>query len=176
MYFVLQFLLAIRVDRTRGGRSSYDGCSPHGRPKTLMDKNTPKPIRRNSQQRSSTEGLPKSLENVHLMLPSGEDISGSQLVAILNRSGRTFPEEVKPFVPQVLTEIMNLESILCEDEVAEIPNDKSSGDSDQNFFVVLLQLAELRLYKLVRWARNLPQFSAISVSINLHLIHLKNSL
>jgi hypothetical protein len=51
-----------------------------------------------------------------------------------------------------------------DDNSADYPAEKFS-DGDQNFFLTFLQIAEVRLYKLVRWARNLPQFSAISVSI-----------
>ena len=42
--------------------------------------------------------------------------------------------------------------------------DEGGGIEVQGFYHYLMQLTELRLYKLVRWARNLPQFGAISVS------------
>lgn len=58
---------------------------------------------------------------------------------------------------------MNLEPLLADDD---IPPEAAGDDplSDQAFYNYLMQLTELRLYKLVRWARNLPQFGAISVS------------
>ncbi|XP_060073525.1 nuclear hormone receptor FTZ-F1 beta-like [Ylistrum balloti] len=170
-------LEAIRHDRMRGGRSSYDGCSPHGRPKVypLELASTPKPPRRTpgSQRKAapSANNPNTSLENVHVTLPTGEDISGSQLMAILNRNGKSVPEEtVKPFVPHLLTEIMNVESYLCDDEnQADFPADRLS-ENDPTFMLSLLQLAELRLYKLVRWARNLPQFSAIATDDQILLL------
>ncbi|OWF54666.1 nuclear hormone receptor FTZ-F1 beta-like [Mizuhopecten yessoensis] len=170
-------LEAIRHDRMRGGRSSYDGCSPHGRPKVypLELTSIPKPQRRTPSSHrkvapSANQGN-QSLENVHVTLPTGEDISGSQLMAILNRNGKSVPEEtVKPFVPHLLTEIMNVESYLCDDEnQADFPADRLS-ENDPTFMLSLLQLAELRLYKLVRWARNLPQFSAIATDDQILLL------
>lgn len=170
-------LEAIRHDRMRGGRSSYDGCSPHGRPKVYPLELTPgqKAQRRASSSHrkvaSSSNHMNSALENVHVTLPTGEDISGSQLMAILNRNGKTAPEEtIKPFVPHLLTEIMNVESYLCDDEnQADFPADRLS-ENDPTFMLSLLQLAELRLYKLVRWARNLPQFSSIATDDQILLL------
>lgn len=93
--------------------------------------------------------------------------SSSQLVAILNRPSKADstgenPNLIKPYVPQVLTDIMNLESFLSDEDLSqEMGQEKISED---NMYTSLMQLTELRLYKLVRWARNLPQFSAIAVS------------
>jgi nuclear receptor subfamily 5 group A protein 3 len=107
----------------------------------------------------------KQLGQMELKLPSGETISGSQLMNVLQKSALKQTQVATPVVPPVLTEIMNMESLLSEDDnSADYPAEKFS-DGDQNFFLTFLQIAEVRLYKLVRWARNLPQFSAISVSI-----------
>lgn len=67
-------------------------------------------------------------------------------------------------MPELLTDIMNLEALLADDD---IPQEGAAEDpnSEQAFYNYLMQLTELRLYKLVRWARNLPQFGAISVSV-----------
>lgn len=155
MYIIL--FSAVRLDRTRGGRSCYDGCSPHGRPsKTFLDKKiTPKP-------KKLQPDYIKQLHTMELKLPSGGTISGSQLVNALQRTATKPTEIVTPVVPPVLTEVMNMESLLSEDETSsDLPEKLAEGD--QNFFLTFLQIAEVRLYKLVRWARNLPQFSAISV-------------
>ena len=165
----LIFIPAIRLDRTRGGRSSYEGCSPHGRPKAApsVEKKVPRirPVKKTSGLNPELV-LPKNLQNVQMTLPTGEEVSSSQLMAILNRSGRLGSQSDAPFVPEVLTEIMNLESLLCDDDGGnELPTEKLS-DMDPNMFGSLLQLAEIKLYKLVRWARNLPQFSAIAVGID----------
>ena len=74
-------------------------------------------------------------------------------------------------VPELLTDIMNLEALLIDDD---IPPDNSGVDpnSQEGFYNYMMQLTELRLYKLVRWARNLPQFGAISVSLSVFLFFL----
>ena len=53
------------------------------------------------------------------------------------------------------------------------PRRGPGGDpsDEQVFYNYLMQLTELRLYKLVRWARNLPQFGAISVSLVIWVSH-----
>lgn len=171
-------LEAIRIDRMRGGRSSYDGCSPHGRPKIyplemMGQSSTPKTPKRTPSvhRKPSANNSNSPFENVNVTLPSGENISGSQLMAILNRNGKSVTEEtVKPFVPHLLTEIMNVESYLCEDEnQTDFPPERLS-ENDPAFMLSLLQLAELRLYKLVRWARNLPQFSSIATDDQILLL------
>ena len=74
------------------------------------------------------------------------------------------PDDKGQRVPELLTDIMNLEALLADDD---IPQEGAGGDpcDEQVFYNYLMQLTELRLYKLVRWARNLPQFGAISVSL-----------
>lgn len=86
-------------------------------------------------------------------------------MAILNKSGKALLQGiVRPVVPQILSDIVGMESVLCDDEAeADFPMEKIS-DTDPNVIMSMLQLAELKLYKLVRWARNLPQFSSIAVS------------
>ena len=112
-----------------------------------------------------------SLEDINVTLPTGEDVSGSQLMAILNKSGKALLQGmVKPVVPTILSDIVGMESFLCEDEAeTDFPMEKIS-DTDPNVIMSMLQLAELKLYKLVRWARNLPQFSSIAVSFGLYAL------
>ena len=133
------FSTAIRHDRTRGGRSSYGGSSPFEEPKKKRPAKPP-PQRRQSN--------PTQVES-------------STLVSVLSGSS---PKPDRPFVPQILSDIMNLESLLSDDDIpANISVDDFSL-SNPNVFMTLLQLCELKLYKIVRWARNLPYFANISVS------------
>ena len=166
------FSLAIRIDRTRGGRSSYDGCSPHGRARerqadkrkiqklNLSKSGVSQPTQQQQQQQQQHSMV--TIPSITLQAP-GQN-KASQLVAILSRKnnsmGNIFSEDKKPFVPQILTDIMNLESFLCDDDpsIEILPEDPSSYTS-------LMRITEVRLYKIVRWARNLAQFTSISVSI-----------
>lgn len=163
--FVFLFSIAIRVDRTRGGRSSYDGCSPHGRARERQaDK---RKIQKLNMSKSGTGQQTQQHSVVTIpgiTLQAASQNKASQLVAILshknNSMGNIFSVDKKPFVPQILTDIMNLESFLCDDEPSiEILSEDSSS------YTSLMQITEDRLYKIVRWARNLAQFTSISVSI-----------
>ena len=73
--------------------------------------------------------------------------------------------ELKPLVPHILTDIMSLESLLCDDDIPQEIGGDRLDMSDPSVFLTFLQLAELKLYKIVRWARNLPYFANISVRI-----------
>lgn len=139
LYLLSSLCSAIRHDRTRGGRSSYGGSSPFEEPKKK------RPIKIIQPRRPSNP-------------PSGE----STLVSVLSGNSQN---NDGPFVPQILTDIMNLESLMCDDDIpANISVDDFSL-SNPNVFMTLLQLCELKLYKIVRWARNLPYFANISVSV-----------
>lgn len=135
-------LEAIRLDRTRGGRSSYGGSSPY------EDKKK-RPI--------------KIIQRRPSLLKPNE----SALASVLN-SGGMHPE--KPYVPQILTDIMNLESLLCDDDIPSSISAEDFSASNPNVFLTLLQLCELKLYKIVRWARNLPYFANISTDDQILLL------
>ncbi len=65
---------------------------------------------------------------------------------------------------QTLEDLITLESLLMEDEGEQQCCDGKLRDGDSDLFGSLLHVADHCLYKIVRWARNLPDFAAISVS------------
>ncbi|GAB1599220.1 nuclear hormone receptor FTZ-F1 beta-like [Argonauta hians] len=166
-------LEAIRLDRTRGGRSSYDGCSPHGRIRDVVDKQkvhkltTVKPNNhqqhQQQQQQQQQQHSKRSVTIPNMTIQKVNQNKASQLVAILSRNSSS--DDKKPFVPQILTDIMNLESLLCDDE----PNSQILLE-DSTSYTSLLQITEDRLYKIVRWARNLSQFTSISTDDQILLL------
>ncbi|XP_052790041.1 nuclear hormone receptor FTZ-F1 beta-like [Mya arenaria] len=138
-------LEAIRMDRTRGGRSSYSGSSPSEEPKRK------RPIKIVPNRRPSSQ-------------------SGEATQSPLMRSGPNQCEIELRVIPGVLTDIMSLESILNEDDIpANISVDDFSL-SNPSVFMTLLQLCELKLYKIVRWARNLPYFANVSTDDQILLL------
>uniref|UniRef100_A0A2C9K6M5 Uncharacterized protein n=1 Tax=Biomphalaria glabrata TaxID=6526 RepID=A0A2C9K6M5_BIOGL len=153
-------LEAIRQDRTRGGRSSYDGCATHL-------KNRINPLEKRLQKKSI-----RLLDE--MSSPSHDSDDGSKshrnLVAILNHTTKQpATNSGTPHIPELLRDIMNLEPLLSDDDLPpetlmEIPF------PEQALYSYMMQLAELRLYKLVRWARNLPQFGAISTDDQILLL------
>ena len=85
---------------------------------------------------------------------TGGNSRTSQLMAMLSQGA-----SVRATVPSLVTDIMNLESLLSEDDDEDI-----GLDTEENLYTALLQIADQRLYKIVRWARSLPDFAVISVS------------
>ncbi|WAR31146.1 ERR3-like protein, partial [Mya arenaria] len=123
--------------KLEGGRSSYSGSSPSEEPKRK------RPIKIVPNRRPSSQ-------------------SGEATQSPLMRSGPNQCEIELRVIPGVLTDIMSLESILNEDDIpANISVDDFSL-SNPSVFMTLLQLCELKLYKIVRWARNLPYFANVS--------------
>ncbi|CAG5129921.1 unnamed protein product [Candidula unifasciata] len=156
-------LEAIRQDRTRGGRSSYDGCVTH--------------------LKNRVPTFDKKLKRVGNRIPLLGDVSDQSqdaregtkshrhLVAILNHDThrQTSPNCGTPQIPELLRDIMNLEPLLSDDD---LPAESlmEAPFHEQALYSYMMQLAELRLYKLVRWARNLPQFGAISTDDQILLL------
>ncbi|ESO92822.1 hypothetical protein LOTGIDRAFT_120156 [Lottia gigantea] len=155
-------LEAIRRDRTRGGRSSYDGC--------IIPK---KPTQLERKLKRTLTGMKSPDE---MALPLNITVSGdhnkSHLVAILNHSNprsNSYTDNSGPQTPELLTDIMNLEPLLTDEDIVQDSNTDGS-ETQESILNYLTQLTELRLYKLVRWARNLPQFGAISTDDQILLL------
>ncbi|XP_076454503.1 steroidogenic factor 1-like [Babylonia areolata] len=180
-------LEAIRQDRTRGGRSSYNGSMPLVKPARPVS-TPPRKVKRVSADSGGgeTKAVAATVAGVGVgVVPSvvpdltvaaaavseEESKNHGQLAAILNHStthGQQIPQSQGPPVPELLTDIMNLEALLVDDDV---PMEGGEGVPDEQvFYNYLMQLTEIRLYKLVRWARNLPQFGAISTDDQILLL------
>ncbi|CAL1541808.1 unnamed protein product [Lymnaea stagnalis] len=158
-------LEAIRQDRTRGGRSSYDGCASHL-------KNRMAPLEKRMKKTSTRLPLPGEVPS-----PSHDSDDGfkthKNLEAILNHNSKQVSKPTSNpgalYIPELLRDIMNLEPLLSDDD---LPPESlmETPFPEQALYSYMMQLAELRLYKLVRWARNLPQFGAISTDDQILLL------
>ena len=90
--------IAIRQDRTRGGRSSYEGCSPHGKPRpSPVQRKLKRPTSVGSSEEDSKAGVMAAHPGAEVMQPGEEGKSHRQLVAILNHSNR-HGQQVSDFV------------------------------------------------------------------------------
>ena len=74
---------------------------------------------------------------------------------------------------RLLTEVMNLEPQMSEDGDMEPCCEPLLTESDHDPAAAILHLAEHRLYRLIHWARQLPNFSAIET--NDQIVLLQNS-
>ena len=157
-------LEAIREDRTRGGRSTYQ-CS---------------------------YALPSTSFSHHQTL--GPDGQYGNAMKIEGLNGRTTNDHLmKPGVPTLLQEIMNVEHLwqYNENELTKLnqpaaPTGQSSSDTIKNnpflasagvsctdnpdMIATLGRIADQRLYKIVKWCKSLPLFKNISVDDQICLL------
>ena len=120
---------AIREDRHRGGRSSYEGA------RFNMPRGTG--IKR------------KYIENIY----GGVELTYAFQV----------PQE--PVVPKLIQEIVRINDVLKVDD--EDPKDTAATTcfivGDSALLANFLHVTDLRLYRIVKWARNLPCFTSTLV-------------
>jgi nuclear receptor subfamily 5 group A protein 3 len=149
-------LAAIREDRARGGRSSYDGCSPHGRPKPAdADKRRVLQIRNVQQQQQQKQA--------NLLTPVASTVTVTSDFSEVKVANRLQPQQVQPVMPQLLEDLSAVESLMMEEEEEHQCCAGKLQEGDTQYFSSLLHIADHCLYKIVRWARNLPDFANVSV-------------
>ncbi|KAL0276410.1 UNVERIFIED_CONTAM: hypothetical protein PYX00_003993 [Menopon gallinae] len=156
-------LEAIREDRTRGGRSTYQ-CS-YSVPASLIQSN--ESVQKLSGSLASGETLVK-LETPEIGSPNS------------NLDSRLLP------VPQLLQEIMDVEHLwhYNEREMLGSPSSnhhyspsstpsspsQNNPESSPDFLSNLCNIADHRLYKIVKWCKSLPLFKNISIDDQISLL------
>ncbi|XP_022236958.1 nuclear hormone receptor FTZ-F1 beta-like isoform X2 [Limulus polyphemus] len=134
-------LEAIREDRTRGGRSTYQ-CSYALPNQPLNDSWVPMGPERLHNSEPLLDGSEKMYQNC------GKDGHNSS-----------------PFIPQLIHEIMSVEHLwhYSENEMTKIPDqlEEKSTDGDCDLLTTLCKIADNRLYKIVKWCKSLPLFKEI---------------
>lgn len=114
---------AIREDRHRGGRSSYEGAR--------------------FQMPRGTGIKKKYIENIY---------GGVELTY-------AFQVPAEPVVPKLIQEIVRINDMLKADD-DDIRDPGFFSIDDTNLLTNFLHVTDLRLYKIVKWARNLPCFTS----------------
>lgn len=114
---------AIREDRHRGGRSSYEGA--------------------------------------RFQMPRGTGIKRKYIENIYGGVELTYAFQVpqEPVVPKLIQEIVRINDMLKTDD-DDIREPTFFSINDPNLLVNFLHVTDLRLYKIVKWARNLPCFTS----------------
>lgn len=136
-------LEAIREDRTRGGRSTYQ-CS---------------------------YTLPANLVSGPCTAAAG----GAQSAAEHGSSAASSPAAVKQepnarHVPPLLQEMMEVEHLWQYNEQENRPSRSSNPGSGPDFLSNLCNIADHRLYKIVKWCKSLPLFKNISIDDQISLL------
>ena len=83
---------------------------------------------------------------------------------IVEPAKQVHTKQVNPTIPELVMEVMAIESLLSEEEHEQSCCEGKFVDGDPDLFGSLLHLTDHCLYKIVRWARNLPDFTTVSVS------------
>ncbi len=66
---------------------------------------------------------------------------------------------------QILEDLIAMESLMTEEEGEKKCCEGLLREGDPKMFESLLHVSDHCLHKIVRWARNLPDFSSVSVSV-----------
>lgn len=151
-------LEAIREDRTRGGRSTYQ-CSY-----TLPNQ----PLGDSRMSSSDCSPSPVSSE-------SARTSSGQSLTRLSTDSSRHSPEDLKqPTIPALIQSILAVEHLWYSTDregnrLSEQLTDKMT-DGDPDFLGNLCNIADNRLFKIVKWCKSLPLFREIQTDDQIALL------
>ncbi|KFM78132.1 Nuclear hormone receptor FTZ-F1 beta, partial [Stegodyphus mimosarum] len=154
-------LEAIREDRTRGGRSTYQ-CSYTLPATSLGDDRVP-----------FTGDISISPSSLPSDCHTKQDISSSR--SSKESAGANSPDEQnQPIVPPLIHDILSVEHLW---HYTDRDSSRSSNqapnkmpDGDQDFLSNLCNIADNRLYKIVKWCKSLPLFREIGMDDQIALL------
>ncbi|XP_049804888.1 nuclear hormone receptor FTZ-F1 beta isoform X1 [Schistocerca nitens] len=169
-------LEAIREDRTRGGRSTYQ-CSYTLPPSLVAAPGSDMP----SYKLIAPSGDPQ----VKLEAPDVGAVAGGSVSSTGTAGSSGSRPSEKPAVPQLLQEIMDVEHLwhYNDQEIQKLAEHSSSSNSSNgssstsassnngpDFLSNLCNIADHRLYRLVKWCKSLPLFKNISIDDQIALL------
>ncbi|XP_045610994.1 nuclear hormone receptor FTZ-F1 beta isoform X2 [Procambarus clarkii] len=148
-------LEAIREDRTRGGRSTYQ-CAPYPLPPTLVTPTT-------SAHHFDPQRLPDAT-SVKAEPSDSDELKHS-------------PSNQKRPIPLLLQQIHDVEHLwhCSESEMAELRQSEQAArqameNNSPDFLNNLCHIADHRLYKIVKWCKSLPLFRHITIDDQICLL------
>ncbi|CAH1786649.1 unnamed protein product [Owenia fusiformis] len=171
---------AIREDRQRGGRSSYEGCTPTKPPPMsayISTTNNSVPGTPNAVQVDISQLAQSAISSNNISVEQHVTVQSNTTAGpniIVEGSGEatgaiTLLPVPNPVVPDIIYNIMTVETCLnAEDPDPELQGRWTHEDGD--LLSGLLTLADVAMYKIVRWARNLPDFMLTSTEDQIMLL------
>lgn len=155
-------LEAIREDRTRGGRSTYQ-CSYTVSPQQLAESRLPDMVSAISAQSELQPNFTYAESQYHLtpFKPKREpDVESMDT----SESGSS----VEP-IPRLIQDILSVEHLWHNADKESEPMSARNGQeretsiSQESTEIDLCNIADHRLYKIVKWCKSLPLFREIQV-------------
>jgi len=178
-------LEAIREDRTRGGRSTYQctyalpggGSAPSG---GSENSNSSKLMLLQDSGSRSMETAEWAMGHASSSSSSTPPSSGLPvgMTASGSSSGVPAPGDSAVPVPPLLLEIMNVEHLWHTNEQEGQQHRRGSsahlaatnGAADGDYLTSLCSIADHRLYKIVKWCKSLPLFKNIQIDDQISLL------
>ena len=150
---VLKLYSAIRLDRTRGGRSNYEGSFTHLQSEKIG-------FHTSSPSSAGVAGTKRTVNGT----PKSTKVPFSSLTPTCFNSNMPNLVARKPAsIPKILEKLVSIESVMKEESDDSQCCLNKLTDADDDKFDSLLHLADHCLYKIVRWARSHPDFAHITV-------------
>jgi hypothetical protein len=154
-------LEAIRLDRTRGGRSNYEGSFTH-----LQSEK----IGFHTSSPSSSAGVAATKRTVNGTPRSAKVPSSSLTPTCFNSNMPNLVARKPASIPKILEKLVSIESVMKEESDDSQCCLNKLTDADDDKFDSLLHLADHCLYKIVRWARSHPDFAHITTDDQILLL------
>lgn len=182
-------LEAIREDRTRGGRSTYQcsytlpaglttNASQNGMPPNISLPTLPLPLKVEADEMEDAEQrLPTSQSNGQTMqslsasgVPVGEENSRRP-----DLTNTTLIANARSNVPLLIQEIMDVEHLWFSSSTRPQEKDmeltmEETISPEENMVQTLTNMADKRLFKLVKWCKSLPLFKNILIDDQISLL------
>ncbi|XP_013784132.1 nuclear hormone receptor FTZ-F1 beta-like [Limulus polyphemus] len=143
-------LEAIREDRTRGGRSTYQ-CSYALASQSSFDS-------------KGTSSVSSSSSKEHLHINSEMSLPGCSRESLGVQVSSTQGSQQ---VPQLIQEILSVEHLWQYSDKDLNKTEEKVNNSDSDFFS---NIADNRLYKIVKWCKSLPLFKEIQIDDQIALL------
>lgn len=155
-------LEAIREDRTRGGRSTYQ-CSYTLSPQALAEQRLPDMVSAISTQSELQPQLTHTESQSYRLTPFKPKREPDVDSMDTSESGSSSTTEP---IPRLIQDILSVEHLWHNADNRESDRNGQERDcsiSNESTEIDLCNIADHRLYKIVKWCKSLPLFREIQV-------------
>ena len=148
--------IAIRPDRTRGGRSNYEGYNPSSMVREYSPSSIASAASNAIFSPSPPKPLPRRASPPSRTFPVSQSGSSGCGNLLSNLGMGSAPS---------LSDLLTAEILMEEEESLPRCCENRLSPTDRDPFSSVLHLTDHCLYRIVRWARNRPDFANVSVRV-----------